>query len=210
MSDTPHRPRLVVGVTGASGALYAWRVVHGMIEAGARVELVVSPPGLRLLRDELDWPDADPRRFHPDGTQQITTHPYRDIGATLASGSFCHDGMVVVPCSSNTLGALAHGTAQHLIHRAAYVTLKERRPLILCHRETPLTRIDLTNLLALHDAGAVLLPCNPGFYHRPATLVELADAWATRVLDHLGLTAVDAQRFRWAGRVRPATTDGEP
>ena len=200
MSDTT--ARVVVGVTGASGALYAARLIHALVEAEAAVELVVSPTGLRLFRDELDWSDAAPGRFHPRGAERITPHPFRDVGATLASGSFRHDGMVVVPCSSNTMSAIASGTAQHLIHRAAYVTLKERRRLLVCHRETPLTRIDLTNMLALHDAGATLLPCNPGFYHRPQDLTDLVDAWAVRVMDHLRLSLDTAGgRYRWSGRV---------
>ena len=194
--------RVVVAITGASGAPYAVATVRMLIDAGARVELIVSPLGQRLLRDELDLPDASPARFHPDAARAeaaITTHHFKDVGATLASGSFRHDGMVIVPCSSNTLSCVATGTAQHLIHRAAYVCLKERRPLVVAHRETPLTLIDLRHMTTLTEAGAVILPCSPGFYQRPKTIDALVDGIALRILDQLGIDAPDAEGHRWAG-----------
>ena len=191
--------RIVVAITGASGAAYAAATVRMLVEAGAHVELVVSPLGQRLLRDELDFPDAAPERFHPDAAGRITAHHFKDVGATLASGSFRHDGMVIVPCSSNSLSCIATGTAQNLIHRAAYVALKERRPLILAHRETPLTLIDLRHMATLTESGAVILPCNPGFYQRPQTIDDLVDGIAVRILDHLGVEAVDAAQHRWGG-----------
>jgi 4-hydroxy-3-polyprenylbenzoate decarboxylase len=121
----------------------------------------------------------------------------RNLGADIASGSHPEDGMAIVPCSAGTLGRIAAGVSESLITRAADVCLKERRPLVLCLRETPLNRIHLENMLRVHDAGAVVMPVMPGFYHHPRTLDDLFEAFATRVLDQLGLPEADPRR--WGG-----------
>src|SRR5512133_2409198 len=123
---------IVTAITGASGALYAQRFIQGLVAAGVRVHLVVSPLGRRLLHDELGMETVDLEALAGASRPGITLYPYRDVGSRLASGSFLHDGMVIVPCSSNTLGEVAHGLGDNLISRAAAVTLKERRKLVLC------------------------------------------------------------------------------
>jgi polyprenyl P-hydroxybenzoate/phenylacrylic acid decarboxylase-like protein len=176
---------IVTAITGASGALYAQRFIHGLVAAGVQTHLVISPLGRRLLYDELgmETPDLPTLAGTPDHT--ITLYNYNDVGAKIASGSFLHDGMVIVPCSSNTLAAVAHGLGDNLITRAAAVTLKERRKLILCHREMPLSPIDITNYQALNNAGAIVAPANPGFYLNPTTITEVVDFVAGKLLDLL-------------------------
>src|SRR5688572_12580668 len=141
---------IVTAITGASGALYAQRFIHGLVAAGVHTHLVVSPPGKRLLYDELGMETLDLTALAGTEHHNITLYNFRDIGAKIASGSFLHDGMVIVPCSSNSLAKVAHGLGDDLISRAAAVTLKERRKLILCHREMPLSPIDITNYKALN------------------------------------------------------------
>lgn len=181
--------RVVVGVTGASGALYAQRVVRALVESGAQVHLVVSVLGQRLLHDELGMERIDPEALAggPSAARSIVLHNVRDVGAPIASGSFPCDGMVIVPCSSNTLSAVAHSVQQNLVHRAAAVTLKERRRLVLVHRETPLSLADIRNMEQVTLAGAIVCPANPGFYLLPQRVEELVDFIAARVLDLLGI-----------------------
>jgi len=178
---------IVTAITGASGAAYAQRFIQGLVAAGVQAHLVISPLGRRLLYDELgmETPDLDTLAGTKDHT--ITLYNYNDVGAKIASGSFLHDGMVIVPCSSNTLAAVAHGLGDNLITRAAAVTLKERRKLILCHREMPLSPIDITNYKTLTDAGVILAPANPGFYLNPTTIAEIVDFVAGKLLDLIGV-----------------------
>src|SRR5205814_7165559 len=168
------------------------------------VHLVVSPLGRRLLHDELGMETVDLRALSgKDGDDhRITLYNYNDVGAKIASGSFLHDGMVIVPCSSNTLAQVAHGLGDNLITRAAAVTLKERRKLILCHREMPLSPIDITNYQALTNAGAIISPANPGFHLNPTTIGEVVDFVAGKLLDLIGVRhALDT---RWDPKnVRP-------
>src|SRR3954453_17032892 len=189
---------IVTAITGASGALYAQRFIQGLVAAGGNVHLVVSPLGRRLLHDELGIETIDLRALagtNDDG-HRITLYNYNDVGSKLASGSFLHDGMVVVPCSSNTLGAVAHGIGDNLIARAAAVALKERRRLVLCHREMPLSPIDVTNYDILTRAGAIVAPANPGFYLNPTTVGEVVDFVAGKLLDLIGVP--HAFDTRWA------------
>lgn len=174
---------LVVAITGASGALYAQRFLQGCVAADVRVHLVVSPLGRRLLHDELGMAQLDARELVGPGHERVTVYNYNDVGSKLASGSFLHDGMVIVPCSSNTLAEVAHGLGGNLISRAAAVTLKERRKLILVHREMPLSPIDVANYKVLTDAGAIVSPANPGFYLNPKTIGEVVDFVAGKLLD---------------------------
>lgn len=189
--------RIVVGITGASGALYAKRTIELLVASGVHVHLVVSPLGQRLLHDELGMESVDVAAFGAGASDSpLTLHNYRDVGATIASGSFRHDGMIIVPCSSNTLSAVATGAQQNLLHRAAAVTLKERRRLVLVHRETPLSPVDIRNMQAATEAGAVICPANPGFYLLPQSIDDLIDFVVARVLDLVGVEhEVDV---RWA------------
>lgn len=193
MPDKPSR--VAVGVTGASGALYAVRTLAALLAAGVRVDLVVSDFGRRLLADELG-PDAAADRLVPYLTARygvavapgaLTVHRNRDAGAAIASGTSPCDAMVIVPCSMKTLAGVAHGLSRNLIERAADVALKERRPLVIVPRETPLSLPQLRNMVLCAEAGAHLLPAMPAFYQRPATLDDLADFMAGKIVSCLGL-----------------------
>jgi flavin prenyltransferase len=189
---------IVTAITGASGALYAQRFLHGLAAAGAQVHLVISPMGRRLLHDELGMETVDLAALAGAANPTIALHSYKDLGSRLASGSFLHDGMVIIPCSGNTLAQVAHGLADNLIARAAAVTLKERRRLVLCHREMPLSPIDVNNYKVLTDAGAIIAPASPGLYMNPATVTEMADFVAGKLLDLVGVRHnLDT---RWAPR----------
>ena len=195
----------VIGITGASGAPYARRVLQALLHGGHHVKLIVSPAGERVLDIELglrfsgarlarqqQWAEA----LDVDG-QGLELLAHRDFAASIASGSYPFEAMAVVPCSMGTLSRIATGASTNLIERAADVTLKECRRLILVPRETPLNRIHLKNMLELADAGAEILPAMPGFYHHPASVDDLVDMMAGRVLDRLG---VDNDLFkRWQG-----------
>ena len=187
--------KIVTAITGASGALYARRFIRGLVESQVDVHLIVSPLGRRLLHDELGMETIDVAALAGGDASSVTLHNYNDVGSILASGSFLHDGMVVVPCSSNTLAEIAHGIGDNLIARAAAVTLKERRRLVLAHREMPLSPIDVNNYKILSDAGVVLAPCNPGLYLNPTTLEELVDFVAGKLLDLVGVP--HAMQTRW-------------
>lgn len=179
---------LVIGISGASGAAYAQRVIQLLVEADCAIHLVVSPLGQRLLHDELgmEGVDLDALAGAPSGGR-ITLHNYRDVGAPIASGSFRHDGMLVVPCSNNSLAAIAQGRSDNLLHRAANVALKERLPLVLAHREMPLGLIEIRNMQQATEAGAIIAPTNPGFYMLPKSIDDLVDFVAGRLLDLLNV-----------------------
>src|SRR3954465_4126310 len=174
-------------IAGASGALYAQRFIQGLVAAGVNVHLVVTPLGRRLLHDELGMETVDADALAGVKPHTVTLYNYNDVGAKLASGSFLHDGMVIVPASSNTLAEIAHGLGDNLISRSAAVTIKERRKLIIAHREMPLSPIDINNYKLLSDAGVIVAPCNPGWYLNPSSLVEVADFVAGKLLDLLGV-----------------------
>ena len=193
---------IVTAITGASGALYAQRFITGLVAAGVNVHLIVSPLGRRLLNDELGMETVDIERLAGRADHSVTLHNYNDVGSKLASGSFLHDGMIIVPCSSNTLAEIAHGLGDNLISRSAAVTLKERRKLIVVHREMPLSPIDVNNYKILSDAGVILCPANPGFYLNPATVGEIVDFVAGKLLDLVGVR--HAMETRWDPKaVRP-------
>ena len=190
--------RIVVAITGASGALYAQRFLQGLAAAGVETHLVVSPLGRRLLSDELGLKKLDEEAVTElvGGTDHaIQLHNYNDVGDVLASGSFLHDGMVIVPCSSNTLAEVAAGLGGNLISRAAAVTLKERRRLVLVHREMPLSPIDVNNYKTLSDAGVILAGANPGFYLNPRTVAEVVDFVAGKLLDLIGVKHAIGSRY---------------
>ena len=171
--------RVIVAITGASGSIYAQRLLDALDPAEHEVHLVLSRYAPVVLREEL----PDGLRLRPG----VVTHNLRSMDAPFASGSNAFDAMAVIPCSMGTLGRIAHGLSDDLLLRAADVMLKERRRLILVPRETPLNLIHLRNLELLFLAGATILPANPSFYSRPQTLEALADTVVARVLDHLGV-----------------------
>jgi flavin prenyltransferase len=194
---------ITVGITGASGAVYA-RAVLRILEADsrvARVFFVASDAALRLLAMELDVVASDGKKLVSlivGGSPQKIKHlPNKDIGASIASGSAIVDGMIVVPCSAGAMGSIAAGVADDLLTRAADVCLKERRPLVLCLRETPLNRVHLENMLRLHDAGATIMPAMPAFYYAPKTIDDIVEQFACRVLVQLGLP--QEKQYRWQG-----------
>jgi 4-hydroxy-3-polyprenylbenzoate decarboxylase len=192
---TPHP--LVLAITGASGAPYAVRLLEVLAKGGVPVWLLVSSHGWRLLAEECDAGTEDALRTVTGGDwRTVTLFDDRDRGARPASGSARTAGMVICPCSMGTVAAVAHGTSRSLVERAADVTLKERRPLVLVPRETPLSLVHLRNLTLATEAGATILPAAPGFYHRPARVEQLVDFIVQRVLDHLKLDIEVAPRWR--------------
>ena len=178
--------KIVVGVTGASGAPYTVRVIRLLIESGVEVHLTVSTMGRRLLFEESNISTVDAESFQVDKNLLIV-HNDKDLGTSIASGSFLHDGMIIVPCSSNSMGAIASGLTNTLVQRAAAVTLKERRILVLAHRESPLSTIDVDNLAKLSHAGALIAPLSPGFYMQPKTIEDLVDFMAGKLVDLVGV-----------------------
>jgi len=194
-----------VGVTGASGAIYAVRTIAALLERGCHLEIVVTDFGRRLLRDELG-DEASVDRLadylanrYGDAVRagSFVVHSNRDLGASIASGSHRCDGMVVVPCSMKTLAGIAHGLSRSLVERAADVMLKEQRPLVIVPRETPMSLPQLRNLVLCAEAGARVLPAMPAFYQGPRTLDDLGDFMAGKILGALG---VDHDLYRaWKG-----------
>lgn len=186
-----NKQRLVVGVTGATGAVYAQRLLQVLRETGqVETHLVISPPGVLTIKHELGMSRRD---FHELADE---VHSFRDIGASLASGSFATSGMVVAPCSVRTLAAIAHGFSDNLITRAADVTLKERRRLVLMLRETPFNLAHLRNMTAVTEMGGVIFPPLPAFYLHPQSIQEMVDHTVARVLDLFDITVPSP---RWEG-----------
>jgi len=187
---------VVLAITGASGAVYGARLLEVLARHRQPVWLVVSSHGWRLLQEECDIVGEEGLRAASGGDWSTVRHfPDTDRGALPASGSQPTAGMVICPCSMGTASAVAQGSSRSLVERAADVTLKERRKLVLVVRETPLSLVHLRNLIAATEAGAVVLPASPGFYHRPTQLVELVDFIVQRVLDQLGLEITIAKRW---------------
>ena len=195
---------IVFAITGASGAPYAVRLLEQLVAADRRVSLIISSYGMRLLATETEISSVDDLRAHVGGTRWdklVTTFVNDDRGAAPASGSAKTAGMVVCPCSMGTLSAISVGASRSLIERAADVTLKERRKLVLMPRETPLSAIPLGNMLRLVRAGAVILPASPGFYNHPKKLEDAVDFVVARILDQLEVE--HSLSRRWTGDSRP-------
>jgi 4-hydroxy-3-polyprenylbenzoate decarboxylase len=192
---------LTVAITGASGAILAQELLRALVadERVERVHFVASENSLRVLAEELGVAGRTNlvEKLLGAKPKKIVQHSDADVGAAIASGSHPSDGMIVLPCSMGTLARIALGLADSLIARAADVTLKERRPLILCVRETPFNRIHLRNMTLAAEAGATIFPCIPAFYNRPTDSVEMARQFAYRVLAHVGLEQRDA--YVWKG-----------
>jgi len=180
-----------VAITGASGARYGLVLVRTLARLGHTVHVVISEGGARVLRHECDLavsrsaPDAT--LIAPEHADRVVAHAAANYGASIASGSFPLAGMAICPCSMGSLGRIAAGTAENLVTRAADVCLKERRPLVLVPRETPLSLLHLENMVRLSRAGAIVLPANPGFYQRPESIDDLVAFVVARVLDQFGV-----------------------
>ena len=186
--------RLILALTGASGSAFGVAALkrmaaHPEVES---VALLISPTGRRCLLDETGMKLEDLLAISP----KISPRSEQNLGADIASGSYRQDGMAIVPCSAGALGRIAAGISEGLVSRAADVVLKERRPLVLCLRETPLNRIHLENMLRVHDAGAIVMPLMPGWYSNPADFEALFDTFALRVMDQLGLPEEDPRRWK--------------
>ena len=198
MSDAATRPpaRLIVGITGASGSIYGIKLLELLKGQGIETHLVISQWGARTLAHETDYTVQQ--------VQDLATvrYPVGDVGAAIASGSFLTMGMVIVPCSMRTLGAIAHGVGDNLIHRAADVVLKERRRLVLAIRESPLSEIHLENMWKLARMGVSICPPTPAFYNRPASLDDAVTYSVTRLLDQLGIHLSPEER--WTGEMLKA------
>lgn len=197
----------IVAITGASGSLYAERLIKALLKAGKNINLLISEPGRLVVKDELDWEiplnAVEAQIYLRDkfgclkGNTGLNFYDYMDIGAQIASGSAMTKGMVIIPCSMSTLSGIACGASNNLVERAADVMLKEKRPLIVVPRETPLNTIHLRNMLTLAEAGASIVPAMPAFYHQPESINDLADFIAGRVLD---LLQIEHNLFnRWKG-----------
>jgi 4-hydroxy-3-polyprenylbenzoate decarboxylase len=191
LSASPPK-RIVVAISGASGAIYGVRLLQTLAVLGnVQSHLTVSAAGLLNLQQEMDMDRAAVEALAD------VAYPVRNVGAAIASGSFQCDGMVVAPCSMRTLAAIAHGMSDNLIARAADVMLKERRRLILMVRETPLNLAHLRNMTSVTEMGGIVFPPVPSFYHRPQSIADLVDHTVSRVVDLLGLPQVNAPR--WGG-----------
>ncbi|MCI0660263.1 MAG: UbiX family flavin prenyltransferase [Acidobacteria bacterium] len=195
---------ITIGITGASGSIYAQRLLVLLNESTdvSRIDLVISQAGIRVVGEELGIKVAGTdsrvvRELIGQESEKVFLHQASDIGATIASGSYLSDAMIIIPCSMGSLGAIASGITRDLIHRAADVMLKENRRLIIAPRETPLNAIHLENMLKLARLGVRIIPAMPSFYHHPKTIDDLIDHFIHRLLDHLGVS--HEQQTRWKG-----------
>ncbi len=196
------KPTWVVALTGASGMRYALRLLQVAAPHLAELHLILSEAAMRVLNEE-EGLAISPSRLSTQSLlgeelSNVRFHSVKDIGAPIASGSHICDGMVIVPCSMSTLGAIANGVATNLIHRTAEVALKERRPLILVPRETPLSAIHLENMLKLSRLGVSITPAMPGFYHKPQNLDDLVDMLVMKILDQMKIQT--SLVTRWTGK----------
>jgi 4-hydroxy-3-polyprenylbenzoate decarboxylase len=190
----------VVGVTGASGVRYALRLLAVLPTLVGQVHVVFSDAALRVLNDEegmaINSASLSMEKLTNTSPSNVTFYNSRDIGARIASGSMLATGMVVMPCSMATLGAIAHGIPSHLVHRAADVAIKEGRKLILVPRETPLSAIHLQNMLTLSKLGVSIVPAMPGFYHQPKSVEDMVDQFVMKVLDSMGVKHSLGKRWK--------------
>lgn len=179
----------VIGISGASGAIYGVRLCQVLLDLGLNVHLIITDAGWRVLQDEHDWSISKRNemleKHFGDRTGSYEYHPVANIGATVASGSFRSQGMVVIPCSMGTLSGIAHGSSDNLLERTADVMLKEGRKLILVPRETPLHAIHLENMLTLSRMGVRMIPAMPAFYNRPRSIEEMVDFLVGKVMDSM-------------------------
>lgn len=195
-----NKQKWVVALTGASGMRYGLRLLEIASQHMSEVHVVFSEAGLRVLREEegkaISFANMSCQSLFGAERNNVYFYNPRDIGAAIASGSVVLDGMVVVPCTTGTMAAIANGICDNLIHRAADVALKEHRKLILVPRETPLSSIQIENMLKLSKAGAAIVPAMPGFYHMPNSLSELVDMMVMKILDQMGCQINLVQRWK--------------
>lgn len=183
--------KFVIACTGASGSIYFIRLLHALAQTKTELHVIITESGKQVLKHETAYIDERIEKFLLKEYEdihikaKIFEHDSKDFFTPPASGSFIHNGMIIVPSSMKTMGSIASGISDSLVLRSADVTLKERRKLIIVPRETPYNRIHLENMLKLHDAGAVILPASPSFYHFPSSIEELADSVTARILNHL-------------------------
>ena len=194
---------VTLGVTGASGALLAQKTLHLLAEDArvANIHLVVTETGQRLFSEELGISSGDlkqlPARLLGKSYSKVDALPNKDVGASIASGSYEVDSMLVIPCSMGCLSAIASGSCDDLVSRSADVMLKEARKLVLCIRDTPFSRIHLENMMRAQAAGALIMPAVPSFYHQPKTIDDLVTQYVCRVLAQIGLA--QDRMYRWTG-----------
>ena len=179
--------KIILAISGASGAIYGQRLLDLLDMAGCQVHIIVTPFGRQILASEQGVVELTAQTLIGRTGDNLIFHEHDDMFSPLASGSFPVDAMVVCPCSSHSLSSIATGLADTLLLRSAYVSLKQQRPLILVHRETPLTAIDLENMLKITRAGGIICPASPAFYNEPETINNLVDTVVGRVLDLLGI-----------------------
>ncbi len=202
--DSARQKIITVGVSGASGAIYAQKTLSLLEDDPrvSRIHLVITETGQRLLSEELNLTTGDlkklPGRIIGRPAKKIETLSNKDVGAPIASGSYDVDAMIVIPCTMGTLSAIANGVSDDLVGRAADVMLKEGRKLVLCVRDTPFNRIHLENMLRVQQAGAVIMPAIPAFYHHPRTIDDLVTQFVYRVLAQIGLP--QENMYRWTGQ----------
>ena len=206
MQPSPQSRTITLAITGASGSLFAAQMLQHLAadERVGHIDLVASDSALRVLAEELNLSGRNnlPEKLldaeaNPEHLAKIQQHPNENIGANIASGSYPSDAMIIMPCSMGTLAGIAHGLASSLIERAADVALKERRPLLLCVRETPFNLIHLRNMTAAAEAGATIYPIMPTLYNKPQSTTEIARQFTHRVLAHIGLP--QANTYVWTG-----------
>jgi 4-hydroxy-3-polyprenylbenzoate decarboxylase len=190
--------RLIVGMTGSTGAIFGIRLLEALKTSEIESHLIISKWAQRTIEHETSYTVDQVRAL------ATVVHSQGDMGASISSGSFITEGMVVAPCSVRTLGGIANGYGEHLVHRAADVVLKERRRLVLLVRETPLSEVHLENMLKLARMGVIMLPPMPAFYNRPQTVDDVVDHIVMRVLDQFGIEAPFAKR--WDGHMQTAAT----
>ena len=190
--------KYIVAITGASGVIYGVTLAEALLDRGYEVHLVVSEPACLVMKQELGWelgdhPEQSLRQYFPQPNLYLYNN--NDIAARLASGSFITEGMVVVPCTMSTVASVANGLSNNLIERTADVMLKERRPLVLVPRETPLSVVHLRNLLHLAEMGVAIVPAMPGFYHRPQSINELLSFMTGKILDIMRISNESFSRY---------------
>ncbi|MCK5269422.1 MAG: UbiX family flavin prenyltransferase [Sedimentisphaerales bacterium] len=181
--NTAHN--IILGISGASGAIYGQRLLDLLEKTGCHVNLIITTTAKQILNNELAITEFTSKGLLNRDSDKLTLYQNDDLSSVISSGSHKIDAMVVCPCSSHSVASIAAGLANTLLLRSAYVTLKERRPLILVHREMPLTNIDLENMLRITNAGGIICPASPGFYNKPKTINDLVDTVVGRVLDLL-------------------------
>jgi 4-hydroxy-3-polyprenylbenzoate decarboxylase len=205
----------ILAITGASGACYGLRLLQYLLEIGQPVELLISRAAMVVMKEENDLLLGDDieaslkQYLHLADIAPLTLHRLTDYGASVASGSYRTRGMAVLPCSLGTLGAIANGLTENLIHRAATVCLKEKRPLLICLREMPFGHIQLKNMLAVSEAGGIVSCASPGYYHRPQTINDQIDFVVGRVLDQFGFDNTLFKRWKEKSEQLPSSPPRE-